>query len=33
MSPDLKYLALTALLTASLWIPYIAAQYHEFAVA
>ena len=26
MSPELKYLALTALLTASLWIPYIAAQ-------
>jgi len=26
MSPDVKYLALTALLTASLWIPYIAAQ-------
>ncbi|HXX04615.1 MAG TPA: MAPEG family protein [Xanthobacteraceae bacterium] len=26
MSADVKYLALTALLTASLWIPYIAAQ-------
>jgi uncharacterized MAPEG superfamily protein len=26
MSTDLKYLALTAALTASLWIPYIAAQ-------
>lgn len=26
MSPDLKYLALTALLTASLWIPYVIAQ-------
>jgi uncharacterized MAPEG superfamily protein len=26
MTPDLKYLALTALLTASLWIPYIVAQ-------
>ena len=26
MSPDLKYLAFTALLTASLWIPYIVAQ-------
>lgn len=26
MSPELKYLALTALLTGSLWIPYIAAQ-------
>ncbi len=26
MSPDLKYLALTAMLTASLWIPYIVAQ-------
>jgi uncharacterized MAPEG superfamily protein len=26
MSPDLKYLALTAILTASLWIPYIVAQ-------
>jgi uncharacterized MAPEG superfamily protein len=26
MSPDVKYLALTALLTASLWIPYIVAQ-------
>lgn len=26
MSPELKYLALTAMLTASLWIPYIAAQ-------
>jgi len=26
MSTDLKYLALTAMLTASLWIPYIAAQ-------
>ena len=26
MSPELKYLALTALLTASLWIPYIVAQ-------
>ena len=26
MSPDLKYLAFTALLTASLWIPYVIAQ-------
>jgi uncharacterized MAPEG superfamily protein len=26
MSPDLKYLALTAMLTASLWIPYVVAQ-------
>ena len=26
MSTDLKYLALTAILTASLWIPYIACQ-------
>ena len=26
MSTELKYLALTALLTASLWIPYIVAQ-------
>jgi uncharacterized MAPEG superfamily protein len=26
MTTDLKYLALTALLTASLWIPYIVAQ-------
>jgi uncharacterized MAPEG superfamily protein len=26
MSTDLKYLALTALLTASLWIPYVVAQ-------
>src|SRR5712675_2602803 len=26
MSTDLKYLALTAILTASLWIPYIVAQ-------
>jgi uncharacterized MAPEG superfamily protein len=26
MSTDLKYLALTALLTASLWIPYVIAQ-------
>jgi len=26
MSPEVKYLAFTALLTASLWIPYIAAQ-------
>jgi uncharacterized MAPEG superfamily protein len=26
MSVELKYLALTALLTASLWIPYIVAQ-------
>jgi len=26
MSPELKYLAFTALLTGSLWIPYIAAQ-------
>lgn len=26
MSTDLKYLALTAMLTASLWIPYVAAQ-------
>ena len=26
MSPDLKYLAFTALLTASLWIPYVVCQ-------
>jgi len=26
MSPDLKYLAYTAMLTASLWIPYIVSQ-------
>jgi uncharacterized MAPEG superfamily protein len=26
MSPELKYLALTAILTASLWIPYVTAQ-------
>jgi uncharacterized MAPEG superfamily protein len=26
MSPELKYLAFTALLTAALWIPYIIAQ-------
>ena len=26
MSTDLKYLAFTAMLTASLWIPYIASQ-------
>src|SRR5450830_629017 len=26
MSTDLKYLALTAMLTASLWIPYIVSQ-------
>jgi uncharacterized MAPEG superfamily protein len=26
MSTDLKYLALTAVLTASLWIPYVIAQ-------
>lgn len=26
MSTDLKYLALTAMLTAALWIPYIVAQ-------
>jgi uncharacterized MAPEG superfamily protein len=26
MSPELKYLAFTALLTGSLWIPYIVAQ-------
>jgi uncharacterized MAPEG superfamily protein len=26
MSPELKYLALTALLTASLWIPFVIAQ-------
>jgi uncharacterized MAPEG superfamily protein len=26
MSPEVKYLALTAMLTASLWIPYIVAQ-------
>ena len=26
MTPDLKYLAFTALLTAALWIPYIVAQ-------
>jgi len=26
MSTDLKYLALTAMLTASLWVPYVVAQ-------
>jgi uncharacterized MAPEG superfamily protein len=26
MSPDLRYLAYTALLTACLWIPYVASQ-------
>jgi uncharacterized MAPEG superfamily protein len=26
MSPELKYLAFTALLTASLWIPFVVAQ-------
>ena len=26
MSPDLKYLAFTAMLTAALWVPYIACQ-------
>jgi uncharacterized MAPEG superfamily protein len=26
MSPELKYLALTALLTATLWIPYVVCQ-------
>src|SRR6266481_1787537 len=26
MSPDLRYLAFTAILTASLWIPYVASQ-------
>src|SRR5579863_4616455 len=26
MSPELKYLALTALLTGSLWIPYVVCQ-------
>jgi hypothetical protein len=26
MSADLRYLAFTAILTASLWIPYIACQ-------
>ena len=26
MSPDLKYLAYTAMLTASLWIPYVVSQ-------
>jgi uncharacterized MAPEG superfamily protein len=26
MAPDLKYLAYTAMLTAALWIPYIACQ-------
>ena len=26
MSPELKYLAFTAMLTASLWIPYVVAQ-------
>jgi uncharacterized MAPEG superfamily protein len=26
MTPDLKYLAFTAVLTASLWIPYVIAQ-------
>jgi hypothetical protein len=26
MSTELEYLAFTALLTASLWIPYVAAQ-------
>ncbi len=26
MSPELKYLALTAMLTAALWIPYVVSQ-------
>jgi len=26
MTPDLKYLALTAILTATLWIPYVVCQ-------
>ena len=26
MTPDLKYLACTAILTAALWIPYVIAQ-------
>jgi len=26
MTPDLKYLALTAILTAALWIPYVVCQ-------
>ena len=26
MSPDLRYLAFTAILTASLWIPYVVSQ-------
>ncbi len=26
MTPDLKYLAYTAMLTAALWIPYIVSQ-------
>ena len=26
MTPDLKYLAFTAMLTAALWIPYVVAQ-------
>ena len=26
MSTDLKYLALTAMLTATLWIPYVVSQ-------
>jgi uncharacterized MAPEG superfamily protein len=26
MSPDIKYLALTAVLTATLWIPYVVSQ-------
>ncbi len=26
MTPDLRYLALTAMLTASLWIPYVVCQ-------
>jgi uncharacterized MAPEG superfamily protein len=26
MTPDLKYLALTAILTAALWIPYVISQ-------
>lgn len=26
MTPDLKYLALTAMLTAALWIPYVVSQ-------
>ena len=26
MSPELKYLAFTAMLTAALWIPYVVSQ-------